>query len=888
MIHTDQDKFLKAFLEESSELLDALNEKLLALEKYPEDINIINEIFRITHSIKSESALVGFMKISELAHKMEDIFEKIRKGELIVNSEIINTIYIAYDKMIEIMSAVQNNEDESSFNITDEINSLSFILKKFPLTDKTEKLKDKVDIKKEKKGLIKDLDIEFSDNEKNQIEDGLERGEKLYKATIKIDDDCEMKYPRAYLVFNNFGSKGTIVKTIPDVLTEADDSKYSIVDFFVLSDLDNEILKKCTDVDQVAIKEFGNIGLRVLKDLGLNLSDVPGYTDMLISQEEIDEGERIEREWEKQFEKEIQEKGLDKTLEEEDKALTTDQVMMQRTQRKDHKSFVKQTIRVDTDRLDTMMNLVGELIINHSRFSQIKNKITDTTSIALIKSEIEDATNELERISDQMQMGMMHVRMVPISNVFSKFPRMVRDLANSLNKKVNLILEGEDTEIDRAIVELITEPLTHIIRNSIDHGIEMPEVRERKGKPKEGIINLKAYQQGSNIYIEIIDDGKGISIEKIKEKAIEKEIISIQWLNQMSDDEVLNLIFEPGFSTKDEITGLSGRGVGMDVVKSQVKKLRGDINVDTSFGSGTKITIIFPLTLTIVEALLVEVDKSIFAIPVNVIEETLKIRIDEIKDFDEYKVYNLRDETLAILHLSELVGINTKKDKDEVYVVVVFYEKRKIGFIVDELIGGQDIVIKALDESLKTLEGISGATVLGDGKIAIILDINSLVKVRKKEIGKATKDYDYYSSDDAKLDILYDELNKDLITDKKDKIDYKKAEKIDNSISDEINKIYDSINKDNIVDKDEINDFYDKVNKDDTILKHGEVDKKKLEKDVIKDDKEIKEKNNLKNGGLLSKALKYKNGNGNEVKKNAKKDNADNLGVEIDLDLDDF
>lgn len=781
MVNIDEKRLQHAFLEEVTELLESLNEKLLALEQSPEDPEIINEIFRLTHSIKSESSLIGFMKISSVAHKMEDIFEKVRNNELLVDREITDSLFSGYDKIMEMITAVQQGKDESKFDVTEVVNKLLKILNESP--DEKQKKGTATEEKEELLNTavldVNKIEIAFNDFEKGQIEDSLEKGEKFYKTIYYLSKDCDMRYPRAYLVYNNLTAIGTVVKTIPDILLEADDVKFSQVELYLLSAASNEDIKKCAEVDQVDKIEIGPIDMNILKNMGLDLSNLPEFTDILISEDQVSEAEAIEKEWAKQLEdqKEADKKASEAADTEGSPEVDTIQ-----------KTVKRQTIRVDTDRLDNMMNLVGELIINHSRYTQIKSSITENTSPIEIRSEIEDATNDLERISDQMQSGMMQVRMVPIGNVFSRFPRMVRDLANSLNKKVNLLIYGEGTEIDRAIIELITEPLTHLIRNSIDHGIETPEQRLKKGKPDEGIIMLKAYQQGSNIYIEVNDDGKGISIERIKETGIEKELITAQQASSMDKDEVLSLIFEPGFSTKEEITGVSGRGVGMDVVKKQIEKLRGTINIETEPGKGTDITIILPLTLTIVEALLVNVGKSIFAIPINVVEETMLInkKID-IKDFDDYKIYNLRSETLAIMSLAELTQLEEENKGDDVFMVVVSYEKTKIGLLVDELIGDQDIFIKALDPSLKSIEGIAGATVLGDGQIALIIDVSTLVRSRIKEINKLmTEAYDFFEKDESSFNKVYDELNKE--SEKKVKEDAEK-ENIEDKIEDNLNEI---------------------------------------------------------------------------------------------------
>ncbi|MBN2545413.1 MAG: chemotaxis protein CheA [Spirochaetes bacterium] len=771
MAFMDDKRIQLAFLDEVSELLDSLNARLLDLENNPDNRDVINEIFRLTHSIKSESAIVGFMNISNIAHKMEDIFEKVRRGSLNVNINIMNILFSSYDRMVKLIAGVQLGEDESNYDVSDIINKLNEILKVTSKTEiKEENKYEEVVIHKDdgtesilvKKEILYKLDHDFSNIEKANIEDALERGDKFYRVTVTFIDKCDMRYPRAFLVYNNLLSCGAVVKTDPDLQSEQEDEKFGVIVIFLLTSLDDNKILKAVDVDQVKMIQIGKIELKALVKKGFELSNIPGYSealvssDMILTDEEIKDGELIELEWENQIKEQM--KSLKKGENGKNGASGKKKQVLEDA------TIKKQTIRVDTDRLDTLMNLVGELIINHSRFMQIKNNITDTSSLTDIKSKLDDAANDLDRISSLMQSSMMQVRMVPIGYVFSKFPRVVRDLSNMLRKNVKLIIEGETTEIDRAIIELITEPITHIIRNSIDHGIELPDDREKSGKLREGTIILRAYQQGSNIYIEIIDDGKGINIDALKNTAIQKKLITPQEATGFSKQDLLNLIFLPGFSTKEEITGLSGRGVGMDVVLTQIEKLRGRIEIDTSVGVFTKMTIILPLTLTIVEALLVLSNNSIYAIPVNVVEETIIIKKTEIKDFDEYKVYNLRDETIAILFLSDLVEFQKtqiseeKEETDEVFVVVVSYERRKIGIVVDDLIGNQDIVIKALDESFKNLEGIAGATVLGDGQIAIILDTSTLVRSKKKEISKAAEKL-MKIDEDVNFGELYDQLN---------------------------------------------------------------------------------------------------------------------------------
>lgn len=770
MVDIDERKILEAFLEEVKELLETLNQRLLDLENSPEDTDVINEIFRLTHSIKSESALVGYKKISTLAHKMEDIFERVRRNVLLVNTEIMDSLFAAFDRIMKCLSAVENGEDEESIDITDVVNPLLAILNEdavsapsapsvkaddLPKPEKTEEPEQQGDgtVMRVNTGTLKSLDVEFSDIEKSQIEESIEKGEKLYKVVFHIEDDCDMKYPRAYLVFNNFENTVTVLKTVPDIETETEDAKFGEVALYVLSTVSIDDLKECADVDQIDRLDINEISLKVA--IGVN---------DLLSADEIQKAEELEQAWAEDLARQKMEEQVAEDNKPQPAAKPAPaKAASAKAPGAGEKIVQKQTIRVDTERLDELINLVGELIINRSRFMQISDKITDSSSIQELKAEIEDATSELERISDQMQMKMMQTRMVPVGTIFSKFPRMVRDLANSLHKNIHLEIIGENTEIDKTVIEHLAEPLTHLIRNSVDHGVEAPDERERKGKNREGHVILKAYQEGSNIYIEVEDDGNGLNVEGIKNKALENGIVTPAQLAGMPLQEIYDFIFAPGFSTKKEISSVSGRGVGMDVVKTELVKLRGRIDISTKVGEGTKFTIVLPLTTTIVEALLVNVDENIFAIPISVVEETLKINRSEIKEFDDYQVYNLRNETLAVIQLSDLVGMErVRKDDEDVYVVVVSFEKRRIGLIVNNLMGDQDIVIKGLDDVLKNNEGVAGAAVLGDGRIVLVLDTSTLVNATLKEINKLAHDYDLNGDgvDEAfTLSSLYDNLN---------------------------------------------------------------------------------------------------------------------------------
>jgi two-component system, chemotaxis family, sensor kinase CheA len=774
----DDNKLRLAYLEEVTELLENLNTNLLAIEEDPKNKDVINEIFRLTHSIKSSSALIGYNNIAGIAHKMEDIFEKVRREELIVDRNICDSLFYAFDRMAVLVAAVQNNNKESDYDVDDVIVPLQKLLSSEHITE-VKKEEKKVEAAAGASSLfnsetpvtsmqvshdvLKDFkNVNFNDLEKVQIEEGLEKNEKFYKIIYHIQDECDMRYPRAYLVYNNYLNSGNIVKVIPDLQNEVEDSKLKDIEIYLLTVEDEKKLAECAEVDQIDKVNIMSIDLNALKtQFDLNIS----------IEKPSEEGHIVETELKV-------EKNIDVPVIEVPDHNVAEEIKVENNESQpqhEHKTGVKkvggselkeiqkQTIRVDIEKLDNMMNLIGELIISRSRFSQLLTKINDQSSITEIKSDIEDATNQLDRITDEMQNGIMQTRMVPIGNVFSRFPRLVRDLANNLRKNVELIIIGENTEIDRTVIEMITDPLTHIIKNCIDHGIEMPDERSKYNKNREGQIILKAYQEGSNIFIEISDDGKGMDIEAIKSKILEKGLLSSQLLGKLSEKEILNYVFEPGFSTKKEVTSVSGRGVGMDVVKTQIQKLRGKVDIETALGKGSKIIIALPLTLTIIEVLLVYVKKNIFAIPISIIEETVKAKAEDIREFEGYHVYNLRGDTLPIMFLANLVGLQYDIKKGDIYIVVIEFDRKKIGLVVNSLIGEQDIVIKALDEILQTNEGIAGASVLGDGSVALILDVNNLIKTAAKTIrnihNTAMLENGMEELESLNLDDFFDDLN---------------------------------------------------------------------------------------------------------------------------------
>ncbi|MBZ4672635.1 MAG: hybrid sensor histidine kinase/response regulator [Deferribacteraceae bacterium] len=392
---------------------------------------------------------------------------------------------------------------------------------------------------------------------------------------------------------------------------------------------------------------------------------------------------------------------------------------------------IEQTIRVDVSRLDSLMNLVGELVLSRNRITQLAVELEKKYEGDFIIEQLAETTSQIGLITTELQLAVMKTRMVPIGKVFNKFPRMVRDLCRDLNKEIDLVIAGEDTELDKSVVEEIGDPLIHMIRNAVDHGVESPEERVKKGKPKKGTVWLNAYHEGNHIVIEIKDDGKGIDPEKIKQKAIEKEVITPDEAKNLNKEEVLGLIFKPGFSTAEKVTGVSGRGVGMDVVKTNIEKLNGIINIESEINKGSTFKLKLPLTLAIIQALLVEVSGEVFAIPLVSVIETVKINDNEIHSFEGREVLKLRDSVLSLIRLDEVFQLEGSFSQD-MYVVVVALAEMRIGLIVDRLVGQEEIVIKSLGEYLGGNVGIAGATIMGDGKVRLIVDVSGVMEIATK------------------------------------------------------------------------------------------------------------------------------------------------------------
>ena len=642
------------FVSEAKEYLKTLNNCVLDLEKDPENVSLVEEMFRAAHSLKGMAGTMGFDQIASLTHQMESVFDEVRNQKIKAEKRVINLLFESLDVLEKLLSQVEEGEEE------EDVSDLAIKLGRIMEAESGKEKEEEGTAEKE----------EEREKEREEIKRAKEKGEEVYLVTVKVDEECLLKSVRAYMVVKEVRALGSILKSIPG---EEDLEAGTFADSFQM------VVQTSFQADDIKSKLEG-----------------------------ISEIEKVTVE---AYETETPEPSKKKTslLEEQQKELL--------------KKTSEKIIRVETDKLDALIGLVGELVVNRTRVLELSKNIKD--------SDLKNSLEQLDLITTNLQNAVMKLRMVPIKQVFDRFPRLVRDFSQSKSKKVNLVIEGEETELDRSIVNIIGEPLVHLVRNAMDHGIERSSDRKHLNKKDLATIKLSARHEGSHVIIEVEDDGCGIDPRKIKTKATEKGLKAPQDLEKMSDDEIIKLIFHNGFSTSEEVTDVSGRGVGMDAVKSTIEALHGEINVDTRVGKGSRFIIKLPLTLAIIKAMLVKIGGDTFAIPVESIRENVYVSSKDINTVQNQKVISFREEILRLVSLrSNLrLGEAEKLSGNGVVhsVIVVEAGDRKAGFLVDELIGQQEIVIKSLGKILEGLKGIAGATVLANGEVALILDVSSLV-----------------------------------------------------------------------------------------------------------------------------------------------------------------
>ena len=687
----DVSQYLEIFIDETKEHLQSLNEQLLVIEKEPENTDTINEIFRAAHSLKGMAGTMGYKRMQKLTHQMENVFSEIRNGAKKVDANIVDVLFQCLDALEEYLACIQETADEGDNDNEPILKQLETILNGSAPKAQTEASKEtakepqKAEAEEAKE---KYKDFVYADFEKHAIAEAFEKGINVYTITVFVDENCLLKAARAFLVFKSVEGVGEIIKSNPSA-QDIEDEKF---------EFDFSICVVSKEPLEAVLSVIKNV-FEIADAIGEKLESVPGDG-------KTEEGENKES----------------RPAEDEKKPAAAAAAKAAPAKSQTSKPIVNRSVRVDIEKLDVLMNLVSELII-------AKNGLVSQSSSEEVSQS--QAFNEqieyLERVTTNLHESVMKVRMMPIETVTQKFPRMIRDLSKKLNKKMELYMTGEDTELDRTVIDEIGDPLMHLLRNSADHGLESAEIRARRGKPEVGTVCLDAYQDGNNVVIEVRDDGNGIDVEAVKNKALDKGSITPEQAAAMSDKEIIDLLFKPSFSTAKVVSDISGRGVGLDVVKTKIEALGGDIEVKTELGVGSTFIIRLPLTLAIIQALMVELGDEKYAISLGSIQIIEDIPVSDIKYVQTKEVVNLRGSVIPIIRLDEVLDIESSNEEETLTVVIVKKGDRLAGLVVDKLIGQQEIVIKSLGKYISNSKIINGATILGDGEVALILDVNTLL-----------------------------------------------------------------------------------------------------------------------------------------------------------------
>lgn len=694
----ETNQYMEMFLDESREHLQSLNDGLLSLENDPEDLSVLNEIFRNAHTLKGMSATMGYTKTAELTHDMENLLDMLRKEQLKVSEEIIDVIFKCVDALQEMIDNIANGDGEDAVDVSELVRMVNAIANGESVeqaeAETGVKLPGTPDEAQAGDAQAKaPAGCELNDTDLLVIKEAKNSGLVPFWVHVEIADTCLLKSARSYMVMNVLDELGDVIKSVPPA-----------------QDLEQEKFEHSFDVCLVTDAEA--------KKIEDSVSAISEISSVKATEVNIDEPKKAEEPKPAAAAKPAA-KAAPAAAAAKPAAKPADKHAPAKHDKKVHVG--SQSVRVDIEKLDSLMNLVGELVTNKVRLEQIgmTHRLTELT----------ETLEQMDRVTTDLQSVVMKVRMVPVSQVFNRFPRMVRDLAKELNKDINLTIEGEDTELDRTVIDEIGDPLMHLLRNSLDHGVEHPDDREAKGKPRTGEVGLIARHEGNNVVIMVTDDGAGINAEKIRNKAVEKGMITREEADALPDADAVRLIFLPGFSTAEVITDVSGRGVGMDVVRSKIESLGGHVDVETQIDKGSVFKIKLPLTLAIIQAMLVKVQDEMYAIPLGSIDSTINITPDDIKTVQNKEVIVLRGQIIPIARLNEVLSVpkGQSPEEDDIFVVVVHVGDHKIGIVVDNLIGQQEIVIKTLGKLLSGLKMLAGATVLGDGHVAMILDVSALM-----------------------------------------------------------------------------------------------------------------------------------------------------------------
>lgn len=698
----DVSQYLEIFIDESEEHLQTLSDCIMVLEKEPDNKDTINEVFRAAHSLKGMAGTMGFKRMQHLTHDMENVFQEVRSDHIKVTSGMIDLLFKCLDALEGYVDNIKSTSDEGTEDnevIIKELNDFIAKTEGVEETGNTETSEAKEaapeSTQEEKAGQEK---IELTNDEKKAIREAESNGQHIYVMTVHIQKDCLLKAARAFLVFKAVEDFGQILVYRPSS-QDIEDEKFEFEFSFFLASEESEdkivaVAKAVSEIEKVDAEEI--------------------HLD-----EYVKEAEAQEEQQAKEATAEQKEAPAEAPKAAEKKAPAANA-----KKQTNAKPVTGRTVRVDIEKLDALMNQVSELIIAKNSLVSISSNESGEYQNQSFHEQIE----YLERITTNLHESVMKVRMVPIESVVNKFPRMIRDLSRKLGKKMELYMTGEDTELDRTVVDQIGDPLQHLLRNSADHGLEDNATRVERGKPEIGSIFLKAFQEGNNVIIEVGDDGNGIDVAAVRDKAVERGVITAEQAENMSQKEIINILFLPSFSMAKKITDISGRGVGLDVVKSNIEALGGDVEVRTQLGEGTTFIVRLPLTLAIIQALMVEIRDEKYAIALGSISNIESIPVNEIKYVQAQEVIHLRGAVIPLIRLDQVLDMEEKQEEPENLTVVIVKKGDSLaGLVVDNLIGQQEIVIKSLGKYINNNKIISGATILGDGEVALILDVNTLM-----------------------------------------------------------------------------------------------------------------------------------------------------------------
>ena len=686
----DMAEYKEEFVNEAREHLQILNQSLLDLEHDTSNMDLLNNIFRAAHTLKGSSATMGFMELNKLTHRMENVLDAIRNGKTAVTSVVLDTTFDCFD-MLEVMIDEIDADSPSSVDVSDLVNQLDSLLTE----DKGAGGQEGSAAPAEPAGAGQPEPVgapaglpetgqafTLSGDDLEIANDAINQGLSVFKMRIDLEDTCALKSVRAVMVLKSIGDHADILATVPGAEAIEDGEFDQGFDVIFGTEEDGNVIKESVG----HVNEVSKVDI------------IPAIIESA---------------------KPVSEAAAESTSESEVEAAPAVQKTPAAGAKKPDVVRSVQSVRVNIEKLDALVNMVGELVINKIRLLEIQ-------STHQIK-ELDETVSNIDRLTNDLRDEVMQMRMVPVDQIFKRFPRMVRDLAKKKGKEIEVVLEGRDIELDRTVLDEIGEPMVHLIRNCVDHGIEPADVRERAGKPRGGVIKLIARREKNHVDIKVVDDGGGIDPDKLRAKAVDKGLISKGEAEAMSDENALMLIFAPGFSMAEAITDISGRGVGMDVVKTSIEALGGSVYLESDVGVGTTVTLKLPLTMAIIQALLVEVAHQVYAVPISSVLETVSVPTDSIRAMGQQKLITLRGRVLPLMWVHDLFGNISENGHEEVTAVVVDRGGQQVGLVVDSLIGQQEIAIKSLSGMLAGVKGFAGATILGDGKVIMILDVASMV-----------------------------------------------------------------------------------------------------------------------------------------------------------------